>query len=65
MNHIDEISNLKERLAEYEEGGDAKLAKIQELHLEIEDMTEQYEQNKKDLYEQLDQKDQSLSESWA
>lgn len=28
----------------------------------MQELTEQYEQNKKDLYEQLDQKDQSLSE---
>ena len=31
----------------------------------MEDLAEQYEQNKKDLYEQLDQKDHSLSESFA
>jgi ABC-type Zn2+ transport system substrate-binding protein/surface adhesin len=31
----------------------------------MEDMAEQYEQNKKDLYEQLDQKDRELSESFA
>ena len=51
MNLTEEISTLKAKLAEYEDGGDAKLAKIQELQLEIEDMTDQYEQNKKDLYE--------------
>ena len=31
----------------------------------MQDLKEEYEINKKDLYEQLDQKDQSLSESWS
>lgn len=33
--------------------------------MEIQDLTDQYELNKQDLYEQLDQKDQSMSELHA
>ena len=48
---------LTKMLEEYEAGGDQKHARIQELQMEIQDIKEEYEQNKKDLYEQLDQKD--------
>lgn len=61
MKLTEEIDQLKK---EAEEGGD-KQAKIDELKIEIQDLTEQYEMNKKDLYEQLDQKDQTLSETYA
>ena len=44
---------------------DQSKIKINELNLEIQDLTETYEQNKKDLYEQLDQKDATLSETYA
>lgn len=57
LNLTEELSTLKEKLEEHEAGGDQKHAKIQELQMEIQDLTEEYEQNKKDLYEQLDQKD--------
>lgn len=57
LNLTEELSTLKEKLEEHEAGGDQKHQKIQELQMEIQDLTEEYEQNKKDLYEQLDQKD--------
>ena len=57
LNLTEELSALKEKLEEHEAGGDQKHQKIQELQMEIQDLTEEYEQNKKDLYEQLDQKD--------
>lgn len=31
----------------------------------MQELADQYEQNKRDLYEQLDQKDQSLSETYV
>lgn len=61
----EEIEGLKAKLEEYEASGDAQAQKINEMQLEIQELTDQYEQNKRDLYEQLDQKDQSLSETYV
>jgi len=46
----EEIEELKTKVGKYESGND----RLQELQLEMQEMAEQYEQNKKDLYEQLD-----------
>mmetsp|Transcript_32241 Transcript_32241/g.49342 ORF Transcript_32241/g.49342 Transcript_32241/m.49342 type:complete len:81 (-) Transcript_32241:977-1219(-) len=47
----EELSKLKEKLEEYQTGGDSKVQRINELQLEMQELTEQYEHNKKDLYE--------------
>ena len=39
----EELHNLKEKLEEFETSGDSKVQKIQELQLEIQDLTDQYE----------------------
>ena len=50
----EELHTLKEKLEEFEISGDSNVQKIQELQMEIQDLTDQYELNKQDLYEQLD-----------
>ena len=62
LEQVEEISQLKEKLEEFELGGGDQATRIRELELEKEELMDEYEQNKKDLYEQLDQKDQSLRE---
>ena len=58
----EELDSLKKELETSADGGDKKANRINELTLEIQELTDQYEQNKRDLYEQLDEKDKSLSE---
>jgi hypothetical protein len=48
---IEEISGLKEKLEEFELGGGDQAARIKELEIEKEELMDEYEQNKKDLYE--------------
>jgi uncharacterized membrane protein (DUF106 family) len=46
MKLTEELHTLKEKLEEFETSGDSKVSKIQELQMEIQDLTDQYELNK-------------------
>lgn len=55
---------MTEEIEDFKSKQELSEQRMRDLELEMQELTEQYELNKKDLYEQLDQKDQGLSESY-